>query len=201
MKTRKRALCLLVCLSLFLCPGAAALADDSPVQPGAVTADVGELMDDVLDALRGGENGHGIQLPSEWKESLSNFDFSALGDSLKTLLKSSKNLSDEELYAALSRIAEENNLHLVDSQLRQLCSLCRTLEKLNAEELNQRIDKLLSDLASLLEEKDDNTPDPGTDQPSDAGKRFSGIIRFLKNTAVKAVSIVRGLFDRIKKSR
>ena len=192
MKHWKRILCLLIVLSLFAAPGTAALAaDDAPSAPG-------DLLGDVLDALRGGTDTPQFHFPAEWaegKEKISNFDYAALGESLKTILETSKDLSDEELYDAVSRMAGERGLPLVDSQIRQLCNLCRSLEKLNADELKSR----LEDLLPTQQGDTDENAEPEPEESSGGRKKLSGVLRFLRNAADKAVRLVRRFFDRIKK--
>ena len=65
-------------------------------------------------------------------------DSSSIVGELKLMLDETKNMSDEELGALILRIAARYNVRLTDTQVGQLISLCRSMEKLNPDQLKQR---------------------------------------------------------------
>ena len=67
---------------------------------------------------------------------------------LKDLAGRSREMDDDELYAAVLALAEQHGVHLVDSQAWQLVRLCRALEKLDAGQLRERFDALERELDS-----------------------------------------------------
>ncbi|HOF99853.1 MAG TPA: DUF1002 domain-containing protein [Clostridia bacterium] len=66
---------------------------------------------------------------------------------LKKILDQTQTMTDDEVRAEIKRIAEQYNVSLSDAQLEQLLKLCRSLEKLDVDELRQK----LIDLAKTVE--------------------------------------------------
>jgi len=68
---------------------------------------------------------------------------------LKTMLPQTKNMSDDELKTQLKSIASGNKVTLSDSQTEKLVTLCRTLEKLDPQELKAKAEALQKTLTKL----------------------------------------------------
>ena len=68
---------------------------------------------------------------------------------LKLLLDETRDMTDEELRAEISRIASEAGVELNDSQVGQLVTLCRALEKLDPDSLRQKVESVQDTLRSL----------------------------------------------------
>ena len=58
---------------------------------------------------------------------------------LKGMLDTTQNMSDSDVLAEINRIAEDYNVVITDGQANQLLSLCRQLEKLDTDELKQKL--------------------------------------------------------------
>lgn len=81
-------------------------------------------------------------------------DSSSIVGELKLMLDETKNMSDEELGALILRIAARYNVRLTDTQVGQLISLCRSMEKLNPDQLKQRVEDVQGTLQKVHEAKD-----------------------------------------------
>ena len=68
---------------------------------------------------------------------------------LKLLLDETRNMDDAELRAEIGRIAGEVGVELNDSQIGQLVTLCRALEKLNADTLREKVESVQETLRGL----------------------------------------------------
>ena len=81
-------------------------------------------------------------------------DSTSIVGELKLMLDETKNMSDEELGALILRIAGRYNVRLTDIQVGQLITLCRSMEKLNPDQLKQRVEDVQGTLQKVYEAKD-----------------------------------------------
>jgi uncharacterized protein YpuA (DUF1002 family) len=58
---------------------------------------------------------------------------------LKSILDQTQTMTDDEVRAEIRRIASEYNVSITDAQVEQLLQLCRSLEKLDVDELRQKL--------------------------------------------------------------
>ena len=98
-------------------------------------------------------------------------------EELKAVLNETAGMSDDEIRAEIRRIADEHSVRLTDAQVQQLLDLCRTLEKLDPDQLSQQVEDVQNTLEKVEEAKD----------------RATGFFRTLKN----AYEAVRSFFDRL----
>ena len=68
---------------------------------------------------------------------------------LKLLLDETRDMTDEELRAEIARIAAEAGVELNDSQVGQLVTLCRALEKLDPDALREKVQSVQETLQNL----------------------------------------------------
>lgn len=68
---------------------------------------------------------------------------------LKLLLDETRDMTDEELCAEIARIAAEAGVELNGSQVGQLVTLCRALEKLDPDALREKVQSVQETLQSL----------------------------------------------------
>ena len=87
-------------------------------------------------------------------------------------------MSDDEIRAEIVEIAGRYNVSLTDTQIRQLISLCRSLEGLDADSLKARVEEVQGTLKKV----------------SDAKTKVVGFAESVK----KVVTSVASFFDRIK---
>ena len=105
--------------------------------------------DDVAELL----NGQSAKLLQKLSEKLQDFEPGQLAEDLAALLKVSAEMTDEELSAAIGDAAQSRGVTLKDSQVQQLVDLCRSLEKLDSDELKAKINGLRSFTENLEETK------------------------------------------------
>ncbi len=132
---------LLLCLlSAVLSP--AALAAVEPPALGDFIDLYGALLNDGLGLLTDWLDGQADRLAPEFRRTLKDLDADALLSDLTELAGKTSGMDDEALREAVLALAEKHGVHLVDSQVQQLMKLCRTLEKLDASQLRERMDAL-----------------------------------------------------------
>ena len=139
-KRRFAILTLVFCLAAALLSPAASAAGLSV--PDGWADRFGSLLDGGLDALTDWLDGQTSTLAPELRETLRDIHTDALLDDLKALVAETRGMDDEQLRGAVLSMAEKHGIHLVDSQVAQLMALCRALEKLDAQQLKERIDAL-----------------------------------------------------------
>ena len=79
-----------------------------------------------------------LTLTAELAEQIGSYDSVEIVNELKLLLGETKNMTDDELRAEIISIASDLGVTLTDTQIDQLISLCRSLEKLDPEQLKEK---------------------------------------------------------------
>lgn len=72
-------------------------------------------------------------------ELIGDVDASEVVNQLKPILDQTQNMTDSEVREQIGIIAQNMNISLTDAQYDQLLSLCRTLEKLDVKQLNEKL--------------------------------------------------------------
>ena len=88
-------------------------------------------------------------------------------------------MSDEELRAQIEAIASEYGIKLVDSQYDQLISLCRAFEKMDSEQLREKVEYVQETAKKLAE----------------AQEKVSGITQTIKNVVEKVTEFVNRIIE------
>ena len=193
LKYCKTVLTLLLCVCLLSAVCVPALAADVPAASATeILGEYGELFGGVLDSVREWSAGDGAQFTDELRGMLEQYDLDTLGDDLKTVLDSAAAMSDEELAAAISGLAEQHGVKLLDSQIEQLCQLCRGLEKFSGEELEEKLEEVKENAEELKE---------GAEELNEKRKKVSGFFQKLRDAATKVVTAIRGFFQKLKKQK
>ena len=182
MKKWKRALCLLLCLCMTGTAGITALAVELPDLSDSLESYDG-LLDGVIDSLDGLKGDRDLQISDKLRGVIQKYDLDSFGADLKTFLETSGELSDEELADAISELAAGHGITLTDSQSEQLCRLCRKLEKLDAGELQDK----LEDVRETVDKAEKDR------------QKISGILRTIRNIRDKVSGFLHRWLDRIKK--
>ena len=133
----------------------------------------GQKLDDLAKLVSTQE----LTITGELAEEIGNMDSTAIVNDLKMILDETKNMSDAEIREQIVAIAGQYNVKLTDSQLSQLISLCRSLEKLDGDALKARVEEVQNTLKKV----------------SDAKTKVVGFVQTVK----KVVESVRGFFERI----
>ena len=93
-----------------------------------------------------------LTVTAELAEQIGSADSTAIVNALKLILDETKNMTDEQLRQQIIDIAAEYDVTLTDSQIDQLISLCRSMEKLDVSELKAKVEQVqqyLKDIANV----------------------------------------------------
>ncbi len=183
MNLKHRAAAALLCLALICTPAFAAETETAAdADASAVFETFFETYDAVFDdGLNDISDGQKSLLKELLAEKLKEYDPASLAEDLKALLAVSADLTDDALRSAIDEAAKSRGITLKDSQLQQLVDLCRTLEKLNPDELKNKV----GDLQKL------------TNGLSETKGFLSGAGNFLRNAFSRIGSGLRRLFSSI----
>lgn len=130
----------------------------------------GEELDDVAKLVSTQE----LVVTGELADLVGSYDAVEIVNELKLLLDETDDMTDAELEAAILEIAVEYNVSLTDSQIEQLISLVREFEKLNTEELMERVEYVQNTVKKLAA----------------AQEKISGITQTIKNVVEVLSSFV-----------
>lgn len=95
-----------------------------------------------------------LTLTAELAEKIGSYDSVEIVNELKLLLGETKNMTDEQLRREIESIASDLGVSLTDTQISQLISLCRSLEKLNPEQLKEKVESVQDTIAKLGQAKE-----------------------------------------------
>lgn len=95
-----------------------------------------------------------LTLTAELAEQIGSYDSVEIVNELKLLLAETKNMTDEELRAEIVSIASDLGVTLTDTQINQLISLCRSLEKLDPDQLKEKVESVQNTIAKLGQAKE-----------------------------------------------
>lgn len=91
-----------------------------------------------------------LTITAELAEEIGSADSAAIVNELKLILDQTKDMSDEELRAEIIKIAEQYDVNLNDSQIDQLISLCRSMEKLDVQALKDKVEQVQKYLQDIV---------------------------------------------------
>ena len=80
-----------------------------------------------------------IVITGNLAEMVGDVDATEMVNQLKLILDQTKDMSDDEVRSEIKSIAKNINVQVTDAQVEQLLSLCRSLEKLDADQLAERV--------------------------------------------------------------
>lgn len=95
-----------------------------------------------------------LTLTAELADKIGGYDSVEIVNELKLLLGETRNMTDEQLRAEIVSIASDLGVTLTDTQINQLISLCRSLEKLNPDELKAKVESVQNTIAKLGQAKE-----------------------------------------------
>ena len=95
-----------------------------------------------------------LTLTAELAEKIGSYDSVEIVNELKLLLGETRNMTDEQLRSEIVSIASDFGVTLTDTQIDQLISLCRALEKLNPDELKEKVESVQNTIAKLGQAKE-----------------------------------------------
>lgn len=95
-----------------------------------------------------------LTLTAELADKIGSYDSVEIVNELKLLLGETRNMTDEQLRAEIVSTASDLGVTLTDTQINQLISLCRSLEKLNPDELKAKVESVQNTIAKLGQAKE-----------------------------------------------
>lgn len=95
-----------------------------------------------------------LTLTAELADQIGSYDSVEIVNELKLLLGETRNMTDEQLRSEIVSIASDFGVKLTDTQIDQLISLCRALEKLNPDELKEKVESVQNTIAKLGQAKE-----------------------------------------------
>ena len=95
-----------------------------------------------------------LTLTAELADKIGSYDSVEIVNELKLLLGETRNMTDEQLRAEIVSIASDLGVTLTDTQINQLISLCRSLEKLNPDEMKAKVESVQNTIAKLGQAKE-----------------------------------------------
>ena len=132
-----------------------------PVSGTAALAGIYKAFEDMtgqkLDAVTKDISTQELTVTGELANEIGSEDSASIVGDLKNMLSETVNMTDDELRAAIRKIAYEYGVSLTDSQVQRLLDLSRSLEKLNPDALNKRVEDLQSTLEKVSEAKEQVT--------------------------------------------
>ena len=124
-----------------------------------------------------------LVVTSELAEQVGSYDAVEIVNEIKLILGETVNMTDDEVKEQILAIAKEYNVSLTDSQLDQLITLCRSLEKMNSDELKEKVEYVQNTIKKLAE----------------AQEKVAGITETVKNIAQKIGDFIQGIISFFKK--
>lgn len=95
-----------------------------------------------------------LLLTGELAEEIGSFDATLIVETMKGALDYTESLSDEQLRKQIDAVAESYHVKLNDSQIEQLLTLCRQLEKLDELKLREKLDDIRRKVEQLKNMKE-----------------------------------------------
>lgn len=95
-----------------------------------------------------------LTLTAKLADQIGSYDSVEIVNELKLLLGETRNMTDEQLRSEIVSIASDFGVTLTDTQIDQLISLCRALEKLNPDELKEKVESVQNTIAKLGQAKE-----------------------------------------------
>lgn len=123
-----------------------------------------------------------LTVTAELAEEIGSTDSAAIVNQLKLILDETKDMTDDELREEIKKIAEEYDVTLTDSQIDSLISLCRSMEKLDAAALKEKVEQVQKYLKDIVSKQ------------GEIKQFLSSVADTVTEFVNKVVSFIRGIF-------
>ena len=133
----------------------------------------GKKLDDLAKAVSTQE----LTITGELANEIGEMDSTSIVNDLKMMLDETAQMTDEEIREQIIQIAATYNVNLTENQINQLISLCRSLEGLDADALQSRVEEVQNTLKKV----------------SDAKTQVIGFVEQVK----KVVTSIKSFFEKI----
>lgn len=126
-----------------------------------------------------------LTVTAELADEIGSADSTAIVNELKLILDETRNMTDDELRQQIIDIAKEYGVTLSDEQIAKLIDLCRSLEKLDVNQLKEKVEQAQQYLMNAINAKQ------GIKQfVSNLGDSVSHVVDAV-------ISFFQGLFDKL----
>lgn len=126
-----------------------------------------------------------LTVTAELADEIGDADSTAIVNELKLILDETRNMTDDELRQQIIDIAKEYGVTLSDEQIAKLIDLCRSLEKLDVNQLKEKVEQAQQYLMNAINAKQ------GIQQfVSNLGDSVSRVVDAV-------ISFFQGLFDKL----
>ena len=121
-----------------------------------------------------------LTITAELADEIGSADSTAIVNELKLILDQTKDMTDDELREQIKQIAEKYEVTLNDSQIDQLISLCRSLEKLDVSALKEKVEQVQQYIKNIADTK--GSVEKFLSEPADTVTELvNKVIDFFKN--------------------
>ena len=124
-----------------------------------------------------------LTITAELADEIGSADSTAIVNELKLILDQTKDMTDDELREQIKQIAEKYEVTLNDSQIDQLISLCRSLEKLDVSALKEKVEQVQQYIKNIADTK------------GSVGKFLSEAADTVTEFVNKVIDFFKNLFD------
>jgi len=98
-----------------------------------------------------------LVITAEIADTVGSYDAVTIVNELKKILSQTVNMTDEEVKAEIRNIAKQMNINVSDAIVDQLLKLCRSLEGLNSDELQKKVEEAQSTIKKLADAQEKAT--------------------------------------------
>lgn len=148
----------------------------------------GEKLDQVAKEVSTQE----LVITGELADEIGKIDAAGIVNELKLILDETRKMSDEELKAQIQTIAGGYNITLNDTQLSQLVTLCRQLEKLDDAALVEKVRSVQEGVKKLRELQD--KAQEGKEKLGEAKEKAAGLWEKAQPLVQPILDFIKGFF-------
>lgn len=95
-----------------------------------------------------------LVITAELADEIGSYDAVLIVNELKLILDQTVNMTDDEVRAEIEYVADQYDITVSEGQKDQLVKLCRSLEKLNPEQLKEKVESVQNTLKKLASAKE-----------------------------------------------
>jgi len=126
-----------------------------------------------------------LVITGELADQIGSYDAVEIVNELKLILDETAKMSDDELRAQIESIAKQYGVNLKESQYEQLITLCRAFEKMDSDQLKEKVEYVQETAKKLAE----------------AQEKVSGITQTIKNVVEQVKELVNRIVNLFSKNK
>ena len=124
-----------------------------------------------------------LVITAELADEIGSYDAVTIVNEIKLILDETSQMTDDEVRSEIKSIAGEYGVSLKDSQIDQLVELCRVFEKMDPQEIRDKVEYVQNTVKKLAE----------------AQEKVSGIAETVKNVAETIASFISHILNFFRK--